>query len=144
MFFTMIRDSKQIFFDKIAAKFKSDSLSPNNWWVTLKTIIIPNCESTIPPLEFNGRIYTDDIDKATFFNQYFQGQTVLDDANANLRNLPPPFYRTKLSNITLTPLEVKQSFRLSKLVKLQVRPALLSLLTLIQPIATHWYFSFTL
>ena len=104
---TMIRDSKQTLFDKIAVKLKSDSLSPKDWWATLKKFIMSNCKSTMPPLEFNGRIYTDDIDKATIFNQYFQGQTVLDYADANLPNLPSPSYHTQLSNITLTLLEVK-------------------------------------
>ena len=65
---TMIRDSKQKFFKKIADKLKSDTLSSKDWWATLKTFIIPNFKSTIPPLEYNGRIYTYETDKSNIFN----------------------------------------------------------------------------
>ena len=104
---TMIRDSKQKFFKKIADKLKSDTLSPKDWWATLKTFIIPNFKSTIPPLEYNGRIYTYETDKSNIFNQYFQGQTVLNDANAYLPDLPSPSYTTELNSIILTPFEVE-------------------------------------
>ena len=97
----MIRDSKQQFFDRIADKQKSDSLSSKDWWKTLKTCIVPNSKSAIPPLEFNGRIYTVDCDKANVFNNYFQSQTLLNESNAKLPDLAPPSYNTQLNYLML-------------------------------------------
>ena len=114
---TMIRDSKQKFFKKIADKLKSDTLSSKDWWATLKTFIIPNFKSTIPPLEYNGRIYTYETDKSNIFNQYFQGQTVLNDANAYLPDLPSPSYTTQLNSIILTPFEVESVLQTLKIGK---------------------------
>ena len=113
----MIRDSKQKIFNKIADKLKSDTLSSKDWWAALKTFIIPKFKSTIPPLEFNGRIYTDETDKANIFNQYFQGQTVLNVANANLPDLSSPSYTTQLNNIILTPFEVESVLQTLKIGK---------------------------
>ena len=84
----MIRNSKQQFYDNIAEKLKSKSLSSKNWWSTLKTFISPNLNSAIPPIESEGIIYIDDFKKANLFNNYFQGPTVLDDSNAVLPELP--------------------------------------------------------
>ena len=47
---TMIRNSKQQFYDNIAEKLKSKSLSSKDWWSTLKTFISPNLNSAIPPI----------------------------------------------------------------------------------------------
>ena len=44
----------------------------------------PNQTSSIPPLNVNGDIYSDNTDKATILNDYFTEQSSLDDSNANL------------------------------------------------------------
>ena len=111
---TMIRNSKQQFYDNIAKKLKSKSLSPKDWWSTLKTFISPNLNSAIPPIESEGIIYTDDFEKANLFNNYFQGQTVLDDSNAVLPELPEPSYLTSLSSIAFDPQEVEENLRTLK------------------------------
>ena len=108
---TMIRNSKQQFYDNIAEKLKSKSLSSKDWWSTLKTFISPNLNSAIPPIESEGIIYTDDFEKANLFNNYFQGQTVLDDSNAVLPELPEPSYLTSLSSIAFDPQEVEEILR---------------------------------
>ena len=82
----MVRDS---FYDKIADKLKCETLSSEDWWSTLKTVIAPNSKSTIPPLTYNDNIYSDERDKANILNDYFQSQTLLDDQNAVLPKLPP-------------------------------------------------------
>ena len=107
----MIRESKQHVFDRIADNLKSDSRSCKDWWKTLKTFIVPNSNSSIPPLEFNGRIYTVDCDKANAFYNYFQSQTLLDDSNAKLPDLPPPSYHSQLSHLMLKPIEVESILR---------------------------------
>ena len=111
---TMIRNSKQQFYDNIAEKLKSKSLSSKDWWSTLKTFISPNLNSAIPPIESEGIIYTDDFEKANLFNNYFQGQTVLDDSNAVLPELPEPSYLTSLSSIAFDPQEVEEILRTLK------------------------------
>ena len=111
---TMIRNSKQQFYDNIAEKLKSKSLSSKDWWSTLKTFISPNLNSAIPPTESEGIIYTDDFEKANLFNNYFQGQTVLDDSKAVLPELPEPSYLTSLSSIAFDPQEVEEILRTLK------------------------------
>ena len=47
----LIRNSKKQYFDSIAEKLKPKSLSPKDWWATLKTFITPTFASNILPLE---------------------------------------------------------------------------------------------
>ena len=61
---TMIRDSKTTYYDKLADKLKSNTISAKDWWSTLKTFINPNSSSSISPLEYDNNIYTDESDKA--------------------------------------------------------------------------------
>ena len=102
----LIRASKRQYFDGIAEKLKSKSLSPKDWLTTLKTFFTPTFNSNIPPLESSGHVFTDEYEKASIFNNYFKNQTILDDTNAILPELPPPSYNTQLSRVVLTPLEV--------------------------------------
>ena len=111
---TMICNSKQQFYDNIAEKLKTKSLSSKDWWSTLKTFISPNLNSAIPPIESEGIIYTDDFEKANLFNNYFQGQTILDDSNAVLPELPEHSYLTSLSSIAFDPQEVEEILRTLK------------------------------
>ena len=59
----LTRTSKKQYFDGIAEKLKSKSLSPKDWWATLKTFITPTISSNIPPLESNGYVITDEYKK---------------------------------------------------------------------------------
>ena len=111
---TLIRSSKQQFYDKLAAKLKSENLSPKDWWATLKSFITTDSNSDIPPIEINGQTYTDDYEKANILNDYFQSQTILDDSNVRLPDLPPPTYNTTLNRIVITNLEVKSALQTLK------------------------------
>ena len=104
---SLIKESKRTCDENIAKKLKSDSLTSTDWWSTLKTVISPTATSSIPPLESNGRIYTDEQDKANLLNNYFKEQTLLDDSNAELPALPPYNIESTLNSIILTPLEVE-------------------------------------
>ena len=66
---TLIRSSKQKFCDTLAAKVKSENLSPKDWWATLKSFITTDSNSDIPPIEINGQTYTDDYEKANILNR---------------------------------------------------------------------------
>ena len=69
--------------------------------------IAPNSKSSIPPLEINGNIITDERDKSNVLNNFFQSQTLLNDQDAILPDLPPSTVQTHLQNIVLTPSEVE-------------------------------------
>ena len=66
-----------------------------------------NCTFQIRPIENNDNIYIDEHDKANILNNYFQSQTILDDTNAILPDLPLIHLHSELTSIVLTPLEVK-------------------------------------
>ena len=69
--------------------------------------IAPNSKLSIPPLEINGNIITDERDKSNVLNNFFQSQTLLNDQDAILPDLPPSTVQTHLQNIVLTPSEVE-------------------------------------
>ena len=104
---TMIRQSKQALTDKIAEKLKSDNLSSRSWWSILKSFIAPSSNSSLPPLDHNGRLYTEDQEKANLLNYFFCEQTVLNDQNAALPNLTPYAVATPLTSLILRPDEVQ-------------------------------------
>ena len=67
----LIRESKQSYYDKLKDKLASGSLSAKDWWSTLKFFILPSSKTSIPPLEYNDNIYTDELDKANILNNFF-------------------------------------------------------------------------
>ena len=91
----------------MADRLKSSTLSTKDWWLTLKSFINSNSNSSIPPLEYGNKIYTNESDKANIFNKYFQSQTILDETNAVPPDIAPPDLNSELTNIVLTPLEVE-------------------------------------
>ena len=101
-----IRQSKQQFLDQLSSKLKSKPLSSKDWWSTLKTFISPTSKSSVPTLEKDGHIYSDDTDKANLLNNFFRDQTVLDDSHANVPNINC-YANSVLSNLIFTPVEVE-------------------------------------
>ena len=69
---SMIRNSKKSYIDSLSNKLKSENLSSKQWWTVLKTFISPTSTSTIPPLEKNGLVYSDEVGKANIFNDLFR------------------------------------------------------------------------
>ena len=69
---SLIRESKRNIKEKLSTKLKSQPLASRDWWRTLKTFISSDSKSKIPPLEINGSVFTDDIDKANLLNDYFR------------------------------------------------------------------------
>ncbi|MES9993745.1 MAG: hypothetical protein ABW098_17480, partial [Candidatus Thiodiazotropha sp.] len=110
-----IRDSKQTFYDKIAAKLTSKTLCLKDWWSTLKTFIVSNNKTTIPPLEFNDNIYTDESDKANILNNFFH--TNLNEQNATIPDIPAAAVNSPLNNIVLSPLEVESVLKILPVAK---------------------------
>lgn len=103
----MIRQSKKKYTEQLSNKLKSESLSSKDWWSTLKSFISPSFKSSIPTLEKDGRIYSDDTEKANLLNNFFRDQTILDDRNANVPNIENYVDGITLSSLVITPLEVE-------------------------------------
>ena len=101
-----LRKSKLSQISKLTEKLNNSETGPKDWWKILKGFIKPDQTSTIPPLNKNDIIYTDDNEKANIFNEFFRDQTLLDEHQASLpetKHLPP----FKLDSITTTPDEVE-------------------------------------
>ena len=102
-----IRKSKKDVINKLTEKLENQNTGPKDWWKTLKHFIKPDQTNTIPPLHKDGQTYSDDIDKANMFNNFFIEQTLLDDSQANLpETLTIP--DQNLDSLSVTPDEVKQ------------------------------------
>ena len=103
----MLRDSKTSFNEKLPEKLKSESLKTKDWWSTLKHFISLNIKTTIPPLEVDNYIYTDERDKANILNNFFRSQTILDETNTTLPDQEPHVDRSQLSSIVLSQVEME-------------------------------------
>ena len=101
-----IRLSKQQYLDHLSNKLKSKPLSSKDWWSTLKTFIAPMSKTSVPTLEKDGHVYSDDTDKANLVNNFFRDQTLLDDSNAQVPNIDCNV-NTLLSNLVIRPTEVE-------------------------------------
>ena len=102
----LIRTSKQAHIDKLADKLKSEQNSPKNWWATLKSFITPENSRTIPPLQSENTILTDEMEKADLLNNYFRDQTVVDDENVEIPVIADYILNSRIENIALSPNEV--------------------------------------
>ena len=90
-----------------------------NWCNTLKTFIKPGTTSSVPPLQVNDTVLTDDEDKANLLNDYFRDQTIINDDNVEVPVITDYNLVSRLNNITLTHDDVKvvlKSFLLGKAV----------------------------
>ena len=101
-----IRKSKQLETDKLSAKLKNNNIRPKDWWKTLKQFIKPENSASIPPLLKDDKIYTEEIDKASLMNDFFVGQTILDESKASLPPTVPPSDNS-LNSILTSPAEVE-------------------------------------
>ena len=110
-----IRESKQALNDHLAEKLKSSNLSSKQWWSILKSFISSKSNSSIPPLEKDGIVYADDIEKANILNDFFRDQTLLNDENVELPDIIPYPVNETFCSLTLTPEEVETTCTLKAL-----------------------------
>ncbi len=68
--------------------FKTD-LDSKSWWSLYKSILNGGVYSTLGPLKVGDIIVTNDLEQANLLNNSFISQTILDDKNALLPDLPP-------------------------------------------------------
>ena len=90
----------------MSAKLKNNNIRPKDWWKTLKQFIKPENSASIPPLLKDDKIYTEEIDKASLMNDFFVGQTILDESKAPLPPTVPPSDNS-LNSILTSPAEVE-------------------------------------
>ncbi|MEW8542945.1 MAG: endonuclease/exonuclease/phosphatase family protein, partial [Candidatus Thiodiazotropha sp.] len=105
--FDLIRKTKQLHIKNLADKLKSETQCTKNWWSTLKKFINPSTTSTIPPLQVNDNVLTEDEDKANLLNDYFRDQTIINDDNIEVPIINDYNLISRLNRIILTPDEVK-------------------------------------
>ena len=110
-YFSLIRESKQAHIDKISNKLKSDSLSAKNWWSILKTFIIPNSKSSVPPFDHNCIVYTEEEEKSHTLNNSFRDQTILPDNNSFLSDIPLYPFTSYLDSIVYFPTRGRVSLK---------------------------------
>ena len=104
----MIRDSKGKSNENIANKLKSGTLSAKDWWSTLKSVILPNSSNSFPPLDNDGQIITDDVDKANALNNYFQDQTLsINDTDVEVPGVIQHNVAQELRSLILAPAEIE-------------------------------------
>ena len=104
----MIRDSKKSYKQSLSDKLKSGTLSSKQWWSVLKAFLSQNNSSSIPPLEKDGIVYSDETEKANLLNDFFRDQTLINDKDAVLPDILPYTIHTPLQSIVLSPDEVKE------------------------------------
>ena len=70
---SLIRLSKLNYYERSSLKLKSGSLSPRDWWKTLKSMMSSQSSTSVPPLLDISRdlLVTDEHEKANTLNNYF-------------------------------------------------------------------------
>jgi hypothetical protein len=84
-YFIDIRNAKKQYDESKLKSLSKCEKSQKQWWKLLKQVTNhgkPNC--SIPPLDFNDSIITDDKEKADVFNSYFESVSNVDDSEATL------------------------------------------------------------
>ena len=73
---SIIRQSKENYYERLSSKLKSGTLSLRDWWKTLKSMISPHTETCIPPLfdVLSDSLIVDDHEKANLLNVHFTNQ----------------------------------------------------------------------
>ena len=109
---SLIRDAKKKkkkkpFHDKIASKLTSGELSSKDWWTVLKTFISPQSKKSIPPLENDGSISSDENEKANILNNFFQSQNSLNNQYPIFPQILPTAVTNELNNIEFFRTEVE-------------------------------------
>ena len=61
----------------IANKLKYGTLLAKDWWTTIKTVISLNKSSSVPLLDKDVQIISDDMEKAYASNEYFRDQILI-------------------------------------------------------------------
>ena len=98
-----IRTARTQHTDNLANKLKDPNITSTDFWKVLKQFSNKsNTTHSIPPLKQNDTYITDDTEKADHLNNFFQSQTLLNDANKELPLIDHNNISTYLSTIHIT------------------------------------------
>jgi hypothetical protein len=127
-------NSKNDYFTKLSSKIASESRGSKQYWNIIKSLM--NYDSTdsrsIPPLQVDGDLISDNKEKAKIFNDFFCNQSDLDDTNIHTPNI---FLRQQgsLGHIAITENEVEDILKILDISKASgpdgVSPRLLKVAT---------------
>ena len=67
----------------------------------------PNSSYALPPLDKDGQIITDDLDKANTLNDFFRNQTLINDSNVAVPDVIQHNVLHELRSLILTPAEIE-------------------------------------
>ncbi|VDI06516.1 Hypothetical predicted protein [Mytilus galloprovincialis] len=86
----LVLNSKTDYFSKLSTKIISETHGGKQYWSLIKSLM--KCDSSdsrnIPPLQIDDDLICEDTKKAKIFNDYFCGQSNLDDSNTHLPDIP--------------------------------------------------------
>ena len=100
-----IRTAKREYNDNILHTISLGNSSSKEWWKCLRQLQGQPADSSTPPLLVNGRIISDDKEKADIFNTFFVSHSTI-DRNLEWDPGDPPPSETHLDNINFTSHEV--------------------------------------
>ena len=83
-----LRKSKKEYFESLACKLKSSSLSSSDYWKTLKSFKKSSTDTSIPLIFHNGAYVSDNDHTAKLLNEFFVSQTIIKVE----WQIPPPVF----------------------------------------------------
>jgi hypothetical protein len=67
----LVSNAKITHYSKVSENIRLEKAGSKNWWTLVKSLTGNNeCSRTIPPIEHNGNLVFDDIDKSELFNKF--------------------------------------------------------------------------
>ena len=113
----LVSNAKITHYSKVSENIRLEKAGSKNWWTLVKRLTGNNeCSRTIPPIEHNGNLVVDDIEKSELFNKFFCEQSTLDDSDDSDSDHTPPDL-TELQNdglrqILITETEVEDILKI--------------------------------
>ncbi|XP_053394930.1 uncharacterized protein LOC128555668 [Mercenaria mercenaria] len=107
----LLRNAKTQLSVKLSNKLKTENLKISDHWKILKQFISPSKNTSVPLLNDNGTLVTEDTDKANLLNNFFQSQTLLDDNNKTLPHMQTNTNHPQLNTIIITEEEVTETLK---------------------------------
>lgn len=77
--------AKMVYYADISEKIKSETVGARNWWSLVKSLVGDKNNRSIPPIDSNGELISDDSVKSELFNNFFSEQSRLNDGD----KIPP-------------------------------------------------------
>ena len=95
-------------YERLSLRLKSGSLSPRDWWKTLKSMMSTQSSTSIPPLfDISGdSLIIDEYEKANTLNNYFANQSYIDDSFNEVPDERFYVINDSLDSINVMPSEV--------------------------------------